>query len=173
MGDDPRALLTESQLACLRLVHVGSSKRIAQVRGGSHHTIDHHIKGALSRLGLEDRDTAAALIRDWDRRDSQDLATPSPPIVYTPPEPAEAALADAENTGSINQVADVTVPYVIQLPPERQTLLDMLGEFEPAKLNAASRMALATAIALAMTMLMGGLSLFLAGILTAGRALLN
>lgn len=80
---DPRRKLTPAQLECLRMVHIGSSKRIAQIRGGSPNTIDNHIKAALRQLDLASRDEAAELVRRWDAKDSQDMASQARKIVVT------------------------------------------------------------------------------------------
>ena len=72
----PSTGLTRRERECLRLAHQGlGSKEIATVLGLSPHTIDNHIKRALSRLGVSDRRLAARmvaaeeasdpLIRDW------------------------------------------------------------------------------------------------------------
>jgi hypothetical protein len=61
-------------------MHLGSSKKIAISLGKSRHTVDHHLRAAIARLGVTDRDDAAELVRRADSQDltsqSYDLATP-------------------------------------------------------------------------------------------------
>lgn len=61
----PDDVLTEAQLACLRLVPRGPSKVIAKELGISHHTVDNHIREAMRRLGVTTRYEAAQRIADW------------------------------------------------------------------------------------------------------------
>lgn len=66
-GPRPADVLTDAQLACVRLVHIGPSKVIAQRLGCSHHTVDDHLRQAMRRLGVQTRHEAAAIVAEWDR----------------------------------------------------------------------------------------------------------
>ncbi|MEI9850706.1 MAG: helix-turn-helix transcriptional regulator [Sphingomonas sp.] len=68
-------MLTEAQLACVRLVPKGPSKVIAKQLGISHHTVDDHIREAMRRLGVTTRREAAAIVAEWDAAHPQGLGT--------------------------------------------------------------------------------------------------
>jgi DNA-binding CsgD family transcriptional regulator len=67
----PSDVLTEAQLACVRLVHKGPSKIIARYLGISHHTVDDHLRQAMRRLGAQTRHEAAAIVAAWDAADAR------------------------------------------------------------------------------------------------------
>jgi DNA-binding CsgD family transcriptional regulator len=85
-GPRPADVLTDAQLACVRLVHIGPSKMIAQRLGCSHHTVDDHLRQVVRRLGVQTRHEAAALVAEWDRAYPQMLM------------PQPEALADQADT---------------------------------------------------------------------------
>lgn len=88
--DDPRLKLTDSQLACVRLVPIGSSKRIAQRLGISPHTVDTHLRAAMKRLGISARADVAALVLEWDRAPAASLPlAPAPPTQSLSTQPPE------------------------------------------------------------------------------------
>jgi DNA-binding CsgD family transcriptional regulator len=88
------ARLTESQLACVRLVGTGPSKAIAKRLGISHHTVDDHIKQAMRILGAASRYEAAEMVAAWEAGTGalpahpQDLGAQSPPLA----EPGDPAI---------------------------------------------------------------------------------
>lgn len=65
-GPRPWDVLTDAQLACVRLVHIGPSKVIAKRLEISHHTVDDHLRQAMRRLGVSTRHEAAAIVAAWD-----------------------------------------------------------------------------------------------------------
>jgi DNA-binding CsgD family transcriptional regulator len=77
-------MLTEAQLACVRLVPKGPSKVIAKELGISHHTVDDHIREAMRRLGVTTRYDAAARVAAWDAAYPQGLGTQAEPLANTP-----------------------------------------------------------------------------------------
>lgn len=85
-GPRPADVLTDAQLACVRLVHIGPSKMIAQRLGCSHHTVDDHLRQVVRRLGVQTRHEAAAIVAEWDRAYPQMLM------------PQPEALADQADT---------------------------------------------------------------------------
>ncbi|MES2444290.1 MAG: helix-turn-helix transcriptional regulator [Pseudomonadota bacterium] len=66
-GPRPSDVLTDAQLACVRLVGTGPSKVIAKQLHISHHTVDDHLRQAMRRLEVSTRHEAAALVAEWDR----------------------------------------------------------------------------------------------------------
>jgi len=66
-GPRPADVLTDAQLACVRLVPTGPSKVIAKQLGCSHHTVDDHLRQAMRRLEVNTRHEAAAIVAEWDR----------------------------------------------------------------------------------------------------------
>lgn len=72
-GPGPWDVLTDAQLACVRLVHIGPSKVIAKQLGISHHTVDDHLRQAMRRLGVQTRHEAAAIVAAWDAGYPQEL----------------------------------------------------------------------------------------------------
>lgn len=75
---DPADRLTEAQLRCIRLVHLGSSKRIAAALGISHNTVNVHISAAIARLGVTNRHDAALLVASGGRGRTNDDLTSAP-----------------------------------------------------------------------------------------------
>lgn len=98
-------MLTPAQLEAVRAVHLGSSKRIAISLGKSPHTIDHHLRAAISRLGVADRDEAAELVR---RADSQDLTSQSRGLA-TPPRSDDHSFGPTTRTGGTDGRTDGNV----------------------------------------------------------------
>ena len=72
-GPRPSEVLTDAQLACVRLVHIGPSKVIAKRLDISHHTVDDHLRQAMRRLGVSTRHEAAAIVAAWDAGYPQEL----------------------------------------------------------------------------------------------------
>lgn len=72
-GGKPSDVLTDAQLACVRLVHKGPSKVIARHLDISHHTVDDHLRQAMRRLGAQTRHQAAEMVAAWDAGHPQDL----------------------------------------------------------------------------------------------------
>src|SRR3954469_19061578 len=72
-GPRPSDVLTDAQLACVRLVHIGPSKVIAKRLDISHHTVDDHLRQAMRRLGVSTRHEAAAMVAAWDAGHPQEL----------------------------------------------------------------------------------------------------
>ncbi|MCW3837739.1 helix-turn-helix transcriptional regulator [Sphingomonas canadensis] len=93
-GIMPTEVLTEAQLACLRLVHKGPSKVIAKELGISHHTVDDHLREAIRRLGVTKRHEAAALLSHWEQAYPQGLRAQSPAVANSP-EPAMIGVSPA------------------------------------------------------------------------------
>jgi DNA-binding CsgD family transcriptional regulator len=79
-GPRPSDVLTDAQLACVRLVHIGPSKVIAKQLGCSHHTVDDHLRQAMRRLGVQARHEAAAIVAEWDRAYPQ-MLMPQPEAI--------------------------------------------------------------------------------------------
>lgn len=94
MEGPPTVMLTEAQLACVRLVHKGPSKVIAKELGISHHTVDDHLRQAMRRLGVGTRHEAAARVAAWDAGHPQVLM-PQPETVANPSDPAMISLPSA------------------------------------------------------------------------------
>lgn len=82
--------LTARQRQCLRLVAApATSKQIARELGISSHTVDEHIREALSTLGLSDRMEAARLfIAHEGGGTPQSLSSQAVRVEERPPEPA-------------------------------------------------------------------------------------
>ncbi len=72
-GSGPADVLTDAQLACVRLVAIGPSKVIAKQLGISNHTVDDHLRQAMRRLGVSTRHEAAAIVAAWDAGHPQEL----------------------------------------------------------------------------------------------------
>lgn len=119
LHDDPRRMLTEAQLACVRLVGRGPSKVIAKILGLSPHTVDNHLKAAMQRLGAATRHEAAEIVSRWDAmRDGvdsthdQDLVSQSRGLVPAAKpdifgEPWRSPTAD----GGADRVREMPVPF--------------------------------------------------------------
>lgn len=85
MEPDRVARLTDQQRECLRLVYAHlSSKEIAPRLGIEPGTVDQYIKAAMRILGVSDRRAAAKMLAEYENR-------PDQPLVYQPPDLAEAS----------------------------------------------------------------------------------
>lgn len=93
-GLRPTDVLTDAQLACVRLVHIGPSKVIAKQLGISHHTVDDHLRQAMRRLGVQTRHEAAAIVAAWDTGHPQELM-PQPQHLADQPDSAILAMSSA------------------------------------------------------------------------------
>lgn len=93
-GPRPVDVLTDAQLACVRLVGIGPSKVIAKRLGISHHTVDDHLRQAMRRLEVSTRHEAAARVAEWDRAYPQDLM-PQPEALAAGRDPAILAASSA------------------------------------------------------------------------------
>jgi DNA-binding CsgD family transcriptional regulator len=94
-GSGPSDVLTDAQLACVRLVHIGPSKVIAKQLGISHHTVDDHLRQAMRRLGVQARHEAAAIVAAWDAGHPQELM-PQPQDLADRADPAILAMSSAQ-----------------------------------------------------------------------------
>ena len=90
----PSDVLTDAQLACVRLVHKGPSKIIARHLDISHHTVDDHLRQAMRRLGVQTRHEAAAIVAGWDAGYPQDLR-PQVERLVRPADPAMLVASSA------------------------------------------------------------------------------
>ena len=95
-GGKPSDVLTDAQLACVRLVHKGPSKVIARHLGISNHTVDDHLRQAMRRLGAQTRHEAAEIVAAWDAGHPQDLM----PQVERLVSPADTAKLVASSAGA-------------------------------------------------------------------------
>jgi DNA-binding CsgD family transcriptional regulator len=155
---DPRKLLTEAQLACVRLVGLGSSKRIAPRLGISHNTVDEHLKEARRRLGVRSRHDAAELIRAWDERHPPESGTRTRDVVsrangaMVTPLHADAGVPERVGSESLREDRALFVlRQQLQMPTLRGLASHWLGssggELTPAqRLRAVFRLTVAVAV---------------------------
>lgn len=94
-GPRPSDVLTDAQLACVRLVPTGPSKVIAKQLGCSHHTVDDHLRQAMRRLEVTTRHEAAAIVAEWDRAYPQ-MLMPQPEAIAVQADTAILGMSPAK-----------------------------------------------------------------------------
>ena len=101
-------LLTDDQCEYLRLVKQGkTSKEIAQLKGGSHHTVNLEISIAMRILGASSRSLAATKLASLEDVGSYEPSY-EPNAVANPIE--FEAIADREETGNADHYLPLPVP---------------------------------------------------------------
>lgn len=110
--------LTERQRTCLRLVGtLANSKEIAIQLGISRHTVDEHIREAMTTLGLTSRQAAARALAAYEASTPQRLSTQPIRIETTDPDgPSLPSLGERDSPRQDTERSHELAPMIAEAP---------------------------------------------------------
>lgn len=130
--------------------------------------VDQRLERARNILGAASRAEAVRLYKATCRE-----TTCGPQDIAAAPAPVPSNSSTAEGEGITFPLREMRTPFDHTHRPAWKEMLQLLRRVEARDLSVTIKLALATACALALVMLAGGLSLFLYGFLAIGRTLLG